>query len=279
MKKLLLVIALLPAIGYAEGPLFHHTQTISQQEFDNVYQDLRSKMNSSISSITATGTLSAGNQFLGPFGSAGSPTFSFTSDPTSGIFSSGAGTLSLGTSGGIRLNLSTTELRSVINIVSAGSANNLGSATDKWVTIYVGSVQGTTTNDNAPIGTYGQWSSTNQGTPTAFAATTQFGNVVSTTVLAGDYDFTGCIEADINGATITQIGVATSLFSGNTTTDHVIGDNQLEQSPPTTNNNSSVCISNWRVSTTGTTVYLKAAATYSAGTPRYRGRLSLRRTR
>lgn len=41
--KILMLIFLFAAIGYCEGPLFRQKDPVTQQEFENAYQDLRSK--------------------------------------------------------------------------------------------------------------------------------------------------------------------------------------------------------------------------------------------
>lgn len=64
MKKHLFILVFLPVLAHAEGPLFRHKDTVEQQEFENVYQDLRQKANTSIvpsttSYITNIGTAGA----------------------------------------------------------------------------------------------------------------------------------------------------------------------------------------------------------------------------
>lgn len=43
MKKLLLLLAILPSFALSEGPYFKSTEPAVQQEFENVYKDIRSK--------------------------------------------------------------------------------------------------------------------------------------------------------------------------------------------------------------------------------------------
>ncbi len=59
MKKILLLF-LFPIAVYAEGPLFSHKETVDQQEFENVYKDIRSKRISN----TSTGNICLGNTIL-----------------------------------------------------------------------------------------------------------------------------------------------------------------------------------------------------------------------
>lgn len=48
MKKILFLgFSILISTAFAEGPIFHHDATFSQQEFENVYKDLRSNKSTS----------------------------------------------------------------------------------------------------------------------------------------------------------------------------------------------------------------------------------------
>src|SRR6185436_5241295 len=53
MKKLLFIL-LLAYPCFAEGPEFRHKDTFVQQEFDNVYQDLRTKISSPLNISSGT---------------------------------------------------------------------------------------------------------------------------------------------------------------------------------------------------------------------------------
>lgn len=50
MKKFWLLTFLIPSVSFAEGPAFQHKEPTIQQEFENVYQDIRSRGLSSNSS-------------------------------------------------------------------------------------------------------------------------------------------------------------------------------------------------------------------------------------
>lgn len=69
MKKFILIIIIFPAIGFCEGPLFLHKDTTDQQEFENVYQDLRKIPHlPGFAVTTSTGTtVSAVSQSLSSF--------------------------------------------------------------------------------------------------------------------------------------------------------------------------------------------------------------------
>lgn len=58
MKKLIFFTFFISSFAYAEGPLFRHGDTTTQQEFENVYQDLRSSIKLKIIQSTFTTTAS-----------------------------------------------------------------------------------------------------------------------------------------------------------------------------------------------------------------------------
>lgn len=114
----------------------------------------------------------------------------------------------------------------------------------------------------------------------SLVTTGTFVNITSINLTAGDWDVTGQVISYINGSTVTAIQGVVSNVTGNTTTDHVLGDNLGYSPPPTTDADPTITIANYRVSTASpVTMYLKAAATKSAGTPLASGRISARRIR
>ncbi len=112
-------------------------------------------------------------------------------------------------------------------------------------------------------------------------ATGTFGNIGQITVPAGVWSVTGQLYYIANTATI-QPGpfeLVVSLYPNTTTTDHVAGDNLLA-----TNlnvgafTNQSITVSDWPVYCSGNTnIYIKAASTFSGGSPLFSGRISARR--
>lgn len=64
---LLLIIVILPSLIFAEGPLFTHKDTSIQQEYENVYQDLRKlgNTNSYLSLTASTFTVTSSFTSLG----------------------------------------------------------------------------------------------------------------------------------------------------------------------------------------------------------------------
>lgn len=54
MRRWLLTLLLLPALSFAEGPKYGHSDSNEAQEFENVYNDLRKIFNREISSMSVT---------------------------------------------------------------------------------------------------------------------------------------------------------------------------------------------------------------------------------
>ena len=145
-------------------------------------------------------------------------------------------------------------------------------------------IVGTTTNDNTQAGNVGEAVRANRVVGSAISLSNGvWVNVASIALTAGDWDVSaiGGIGVNSNG-TITQIGIAVSVNSGNTTTDQVDGDNQeVALGPfPNTQINTYGAIPSYRLSISGnTTVYLKALANFSSGSWAAWGRISARRIR
>jgi hypothetical protein len=213
-------------------------------------------------------------------GSAAAPTLDFT-DTGTGFYKSGTDNIGMATAGSVRLNLTTTELRSVVNIVAAGGTNNLGSASDKWASGYITSLIGTTTNDNAATGAVGEFISTGSITLASQSGTGNYDNIVSTTLAAGDYTLAGACVWSESGLTVTRHFCVLSTNSGNTTTDQVVGYNEIPGAVDTLNSNGGGgTVPLFRVSiNTPTTIYLKARSDYSGTAPTTKGFLTGRRTR
>jgi hypothetical protein len=141
-------------------------------------------------------------------------------------------------------------------------------------------IVGTTTNDSAASGKVGEYISAS-ATNVSTSASATYTNIASVSLTAGDWDVSGVCDNYANTATVSGISaMALSAFSGNTTTDHVNGDNQIFIVAPAAGNDTSGCIPTWRVSLASTTtIYVKGYATYSAGQAKLFGRISARRVR
>ena len=147
-------------------------------------------------------------------------------------------------------------------------------------TITPGMIRGTTVGNNATAGSYGEYvSSVAASVPPG--ASGVYINIASVSLTAGDWDVSG--HGVFTSAT-TGTGsnnLALSLFSGNTTTDQVVGDNQAYLPTNSTGFSLGGSIPAWRVSVNSTTiVYLKGALIYSVVGPAvWYGRISARRVR
>jgi len=79
VKKLFLILLFVPCL-HAEGPLFQQKDTFTQQEFDNVYQDLRKKVSinnpGNFALVNATQTFTAPQKIV----SGGSTVFNTTTN-------------------------------------------------------------------------------------------------------------------------------------------------------------------------------------------------------
>lgn len=140
-------------------------------------------------------------------------------------------------------------------------------------------IKGTVTNDNADAGYVGEVARSAVG-PTNFPTSTQWGDITSISLTAGDWDVTGVIYAQANSATVTKVQMAITTTSGNSTAGFIVGDNAIGVYLPTNTADSSGTIPSVRVSLSETTVvYLKFNATFSAATPQAYGRISARRIR
>lgn len=87
MKKLLLLISIVPSFALAEGPLFRHKDTVTQQEFENNYQDHRNFLSQSSNGVSILGTNTNNNASAGYVGEyISSTTIDGTSFPPSGQY-------------------------------------------------------------------------------------------------------------------------------------------------------------------------------------------------
>jgi hypothetical protein len=140
--------------------------------------------------------------------------------------------------------------------------------------------RGTATNDSAATGFVGEYISSSTANATPLASTTTFGNLVSITLTAGDWDVTAMGNVTNNGAAVTGIEGAISSSSGNTTTDHVDGNNVVDGALSTSVAEGGISIPNFRVQLTSSTVYyFKIKGTFITAVPTAKGRISARRMR
>lgn len=143
-----------------------------------------------------------------------------------------------------------------------------------------GGIVGTTTNDSAAAGYYGQYASTESATYKNFPTSGQYGDLLSFSLTAGDWDVSSSAVADANGATVVYWQQCIGTATGNDSSGCDTGSNFFTILPPTATSGSAFSIPSWRVSLSGTTtIYLKMLANYSVATPIAQGRMSARRVR
>lgn len=144
-------------------------------------------------------------------------------------------------------------------------------------------LRGTNTNDSAADAFVGFYSESINTATTNSTGTTQWTDCTSLSLTAGDWDVTGTFFVEANGATWSVASVGISTTSGNSATGLTLGSNRLEADHGNTSTvitALSFSIPTYRISLSATTtVYHKFNCTFSAGTPRCRGRLSARRVR
>lgn len=143
-------------------------------------------------------------------------------------------------------------------------------------------IVGTTTNDSAATGNVGQYTESVISSPASAPTSTQWGDLTSISLTAGDWDVTAIATCILNGGTATvrpQVGISTT--SGNSATGLIDGSNWVwAPASPASTANASAAVPSYRMSLSATTtVYLKVQFGYSAGTPQFQGRLSARRVR
>ena len=186
------------------------------------------------------------------------------------------------------------EFNNITNLV-----NNLDSATTSWTNVKTSTLTptqvtksfsfnpttlgiiGTTTNDAATAGNTGEYVESVVGS-VSNGSTGNWSDITSISLTAGDWDVTGIINHQANGATITQARMGISATSGNSTTGLVDGSNSTDL-PIAVNGVrfAGGAIPSYRVSiATTTTYYLKMNCVYSVATPQTLGaRISARRIR
>jgi hypothetical protein len=146
------------------------------------------------------------------------------------------------------------------------------------------SFTGTTTNDNASAGFYGEVINSSiliASEVTLTTATTA--NVTSISLTAGDWEVYGNVTYDFNGTTATKINAAISTTSATLPTSATAGGISKFNVTTTTLTDTAAFdtpLSGVRMSLSGTTtVYLVARAIFSAGTTKAYGFIEARRMR
>lgn len=141
-------------------------------------------------------------------------------------------------------------------------------------------VSGTGTNDNAPVGYYGEYvgpALVAIGAPVSLTNNTA-ANVTSISLTAGDWDVTALASVTETTSTVTARIAGISTTSATLPTDGSEGYNGVQST--LTSETNSIPLNRKRISVSGTTtVYLVEKVTFSAGTAGAFGALDARRVR
>lgn len=207
----------------------------------------------------STGLLQAGD------GLVGGPSLSFAAETTTGFYRIGTG--SVGYSGAgtqiFRANSSGLTINSGNLVFNAPGTNG---------------ILGSTLGDGAAAGNVGEYI-TSRVAFTNFPTSTQYGDLTSISLTAGDWIVSVLFTVLANGATISLSTCGISTTSGNSNTGLSDGLN-FAQSDFATQNQMSLGISQYRVSISSTTThFLKYKGTYVTATPQAAGRISATRVR
>lgn len=246
------------AISYSVSYSFSPSTVISSSQVNQNFNDNSNTWNGleaktkTFSNLGIDTQLKSGGTIESADGAVGAPGITFSGDLDNGLYRVGANNPAIAAGGTKVIDMKTTGV----------------------------SVLGTTTNDSAAAGFVGEYISSIVSSAANAASSGTFKDVTSISLTAGDWDVSGLVVGQLNAATTTAEYGAVSLFTGNTTTDHVFGDNVTMAPPPAAAYFSGMVIPVWRISLTATTtVYLKVKFDFSAGTPQYVGRISARRVR
>lgn len=165
---------------------------------------------------------------------------------------------------------------STISGLTVGGSLTVQSSTTLNNTVII---QGTTSGNNAPTGYVGEYIFATQGA-TNFPATATWGDLVSITLTAGDWDISIVCTEHLATATNASAAFGISTTAGNNGAGLTQGDNRIDLGNITTSSDLSGAIPNFRANITSTTIYyLKFLASYPNGQPMAFGRMSARRIR
>lgn len=142
-------------------------------------------------------------------------------------------------------------------------------------------IRGTGTNDSAVAGDYGEYISSATSSDKSFPGTGTYGDLLSMTLTAGDWDITAQAYGNANGATVVQMSCGISTTTGNSSVGLIPGDTQGYYGPVPSATASGACVvANVRkLLTAATVIYMKMNASFSVATPTSGARFSARRMR
>lgn len=143
-------------------------------------------------------------------------------------------------------------------------------------------IVGTTTNDSAATGNVGETVLGNQTTFINFPTSTQWGDLTSIALTAGDWLVWGTYQFLNAGGTTTEYSIAVTTTTGNSTTGFVNGLNNFQSrgASLTGTNDGQLTVSAVRLSLSGSaTAYLKYEATWTTTAPTASGNIRALRIR
>lgn len=251
------------AISYAVSFTFSPSTTISSSQVNTNFSDNANTWNGieaktkTFSNLGVDTELKSGGTVSTANGTVAAPAITFTNSTGSGLYRIGADDIGIATAGVLALEINNTQqVTAAIKGVSTNSVPAAGMV-GEYIESVVNSV-------NAPT-------------------STQFGDITSISLTAGDWDVSLNIYIGRNsaGLTLAQIGISTT--TGNSQTGLSTGSNLMffnRDAGSTGIDNAGLTVASYRMLLSATTtVYAKMEATYSSGTPQFTGRLSARRMR
>lgn len=266
-------------------------------------------------------TVNVSGSILNAQGSAGAPSYSLTGDSDTGMYSTGGNNLSFAVNGIRQVSLNpgslsvngslpgnqfqflsssgTAALPAYSQNVAGGTDTGLyfpdggtvslsADGADRFVVNSTSAnitvpayIKGTTTNDSAATGQYGEYASSATATFTNFPATNNYGSLARVVLTAGDWDVYATVYALANGATVpNSVYICIGTVDGDDSTGCVDGQTRLLFAPPSVTADAGYTIPPYRFSISGTTTYyLKYRTAYTVATPKASGIIQARRAR
>lgn len=137
-------------------------------------------------------------------------------------------------------------------------------------------VHGSTNNIAQAAGYIGEVISSSQTTPTNFPTSTQYGDLTSISLTAGNWLISANMDYLLNGATVTSVRLGISTTSGNSSTGLTDGDTQTHLAAAIASDAQAGGALPYvqKLLSGTTTVYLKYRSAYSVATPQAVGRIT-----
>jgi len=177
--------------------------------------------------------------------------------------------------------LSTTSTWTAAQTLSSATITALTSTSIIVATMTPTNIVGTTTNNNAPAGDFGEFVSSITTTSISLTNNT-YADIASITLTGCDWDVYGQVGWTNNGSTMTACKGGIGTASGNSSAGLTDGDTSLWTLPPTTGGSgtdSSVSVRARKSISGSTSYFLKALVLSSAGNAKAYGKIEARRVR